>query len=68
MERGAWKGAVHRFTKNQTWLKQFSMHTGLAWSLRIRIFFKYFQTRYACLATSCDDHVASHKTLYIEEY
>ena len=27
MDRGAWQATVHRVTKNQTWLKQLSMHT-----------------------------------------
>ena len=27
MDRGAWRAAVHRVAKSQTWLKQLSMHT-----------------------------------------
>ena len=29
MDRGAWRATVHMVAKNQTWLKQLSMHTRL---------------------------------------
>ena len=33
MDRGAWQAMVHWVTKNQTWLKQLSMHNHYRWIL-----------------------------------
>ena len=44
MDRGAWRGIVHRVAKSQTWLKRLGMHTythKLDWILNFSSFLKY---------------------------